>query len=341
MGIKGFTKVFGHQGELKYKDFKGMTVAIDAMYQLYRTAHPFNTAGQSNLLAPDGSITNHLNGLIALIFNLKKVGATQLWIFDNPTENHNSLKSIEQERRKSCKNIAAAKLKKIKDDDLFSDSEDDTNPMASHNDSNAKQINKYERAAFTLDIYMIEDLKYILHCLGVAWIEAPAGYEAEQLASYLTNKDIDNQRANIVLTTDIDCLLFGAKEMAKQDKQKFYKYTLQNILDEHKINQDDLIKTGIALGCDFADKTPKVGVKTVLKRLPNIELTAEQFKAFNYFKTPICSDSINKLKWNIGDVDPFADSKKNIELFEWLTQAKGFNTTKMASRFKAAAIHLH
>ena len=39
MGIKNFSKVFNHNGEVKYKDMRNKVVAVDAMYQLHRTAH--------------------------------------------------------------------------------------------------------------------------------------------------------------------------------------------------------------------------------------------------------------------------------------------------------------
>jgi flap endonuclease-1 len=351
MGIKGFTKAFEHQGEIKLKDLKGKVIAVDAMYQLYRTAHPFNTTAQSILTAPDGTSTNHINGLIALIFNLKNAGIQQYWIFDNPAENHNGLKAIEQERRRSCKAAAKQKLavldqNPLAEEKLFSDEDDNVDDIkklettASAKLQAAIERNKYVRASFSLDIYMIEDLKYMLLCFGVPWIEAPAGYEAEQVAAYLTHSQIDGRHVDYVLTTDIDTLLFGARKMLKQDKQKYYKYELADIHEQYQISQKQLITAGVMLGCDFAKKTPGAGPKTVLKKLnAGTRLTDEQLTAIDYFTKPICAQVLSTLKWNAEEV-PFMNAAKIRELIEWITEVKGFNHARILSRFKTAKIKM-
>jgi len=319
MGIKNFSKVFNHNGEVKYKDMRNKVVAVDAMYQLHRTAHPFKTVKNAILTAPDGTSTNHINGLLALIFNLKKVDAKQVWVFDNPGEEHNSLKIIEIERRRSCKEIAQKKLQLLDEHELFSD--DDNNNLDNNNHLINK--NKYQRASFSLEIYMINDLKFMLDCFDIPWIEAPIGYEAEQLAAYLTFNKLHGIKADIVLTPDPDCLLFGAKIMIKHDKQKLYKYELSSLLDEFKINQDDLIK---------------IGIKSVIKKFKITELSHKQHEAFLYFKKPICPNALKLIKWNISEDKPFNNQQKINELFNWITNIKGFNESRTRTRFNTAKI---
>lgn len=340
MGIKNFSKVFEHHGEIKIKDLRNKTVAVDAMYQLHRLAHPFKAAANATLTAPDGSMTNHINGLLALILNLKKAGAKQVWIFDNPGEGHDSLKDIEVERRRSCQQLAKKKLDDIVAKvELFSDSEDDADEetMKKKNEL-AINRNKYERAAFSLDIYMINDLKYMLDCFGVPWIEAPSGFEAEQFAAYITQQPHKGISADAVLTPDPDCLLFGAKQMIKNDKQKFYKYNLSQLLKDNKLDQDRLIKIGVILGCDFAEKTPGVGPKTVLKKYATIEMSERQLEAVEYFKKPICPNALAMTEWHTTESGPFGDLEKMQGLFQWMTVAKGFSISRTESRFKAAKI---
>lgn len=334
MGIKSFSKVFEHNGEITLKDLKNKTIAIDAMYQLHRVAHPFKTTTQAILTAPDGTSTNHINGILALIFNLKKNKVNQIWIFDNPGEKHNNIKTLEIERRKNCIKTAKQKLDVIlqQQDILFSDSDEEK-------EETLKKVNKYQRASFSLDAYMIDDLKYILSCFNIAWIESPIGYEAEQLAAYLTNYAIDGIKADAVFTPDPDCLLFGASLMIKNDtsNRKYYKYDLHMLLKKYKIDQNNLIKIGVVLGSDFAEKTPGIGPKTIFKKIDNIELTAKQQKAIEFFKAPICSSAIEKLQWyKLKKFNEFTLEEKNNDLYEWLINVKGFNRDRMKSRFGKA-----
>jgi hypothetical protein len=335
MGIKNFSKVFPNHGEVKMKDLKRKTIAVDAMYQLHRTAHPFNTTQTSILTAPDGSATNHINGLLALIFNLKKCGAYQVWIFDNPGEGHNSIKDIELERRRSQQTKAKEKLKDFLDHPiLFSDDDgQESNEFAINK-------NKYERAAFSLDIYMINDLKFMLDSLNIPWIEAPPKVEAEHLAAHITNYEVDGIKADAVLTPDPDCLLFGAKMMIKNEKNKFFKYQLSILLKDADIQLEDLIKIGVILGSDFAEKTAGIGPGTVLAKFSKVALSAKQTDAVEYFSQPIPQQKLNKLRWKSNDEPPFSSLLKAQELFKWMTGPKGFSQTRTESRFIKVGIKL-
>ena len=339
MGIKNFSKVFENQGEVKLKDLRTKTIVVDAMYQLHRTAHPFKTTQNATLTGPDGTATNHINGLLALIFNLKKCGAKQVWIFDSPDAGHDSLKDIEIERRRTAHQKAKVKLDKLLAHPiLFSDDEDDSKLIEKKKEEHAVNKNKHERASFSLDVYMISDLKFILDSFNVPWFESPPGYEAEQLAACLTNNYIAEIKADAVLTPDPDCLLFGASIMIKNDKTKFYKYQLATILKDEQINQDDIIKIGVILGCDFADKTPGIGPATIMKKYKTVELSERQKEAVEYFKKPIDPKSLALIKWQSVEHKPFTDQQKIDGLFKWITEVKGFNIARTESRFKTAKI---
>lgn len=338
MGIKNFSKVFENQGEVKLKDLSKKTIAVDAMYQLHRTAHPFKTTQNASLTAPDGTMTNHINGLLALILNLKKCGVKQVWIFDCPDAGHDSLKDIEVERRKTAHLKSKVKLDNLLSHPiLFSDDEDEGKHTEKKREHDVNK-NKQERASFRLDAYMISDLKFMLDSFNVPWFESPKSYEAEQLAAYLTNHYIAEIKADAVLTPDPDCLLFGARIMIKNDKNKFYKYQLATILNDEKIEKDDLIKIGVILGCDFADKTPGIGPATIMKKYKTVELTKRQKEAVEYFKKPIEPKSLALIKWQSANCEPFTDQPKISHLFKWITEIKGFNVARTESRFKTAKI---
>lgn len=358
MGIKSFSQVFSNQGEIKYKDLKGKTLAIDAMYQLHRMAQPFKTTKSAILTAPDGTSTNHINGLIALILNLKKHGVNQAWVLDNAGENHNSLKEIEIERRKACRDSAKTKLNNIlqMNNKLFSDSENENSDSENESSGNknessgnenkedvakaAIEKNKYERAGFSIDAYMVDDLKYILDCFNVPWIESPSGIEAESIAAYITKTPIDGIFADGVMSTDTDSLLFGARLMIKNDKGKIYKYNLEMLLFDAKIKLPDLIKVGVILGCDFAEKTARIGPKSVLKKFSNVKLSKTQQDAYDHFAKPIDKTTLETIKWNRSSNIPFSDEVKITNLYNWITLAKGFSKERTESRFNAAKIKI-
>lgn len=343
MGIKDFTKVFEPQEEIKFKDLKGKWVAVDALYEIHRGSRPFRTkTGSTNLMGKDGRVTNHINTLLfGLIFKLQEAGVYQCWVFDHPLDGHNPLKQIEVERRKVCQQKATEKLEACKKRELTkkqqvisdSDNSDDETLQNKSSDAEIKlEIAKYERGAFTLESYFIEDLKFILDCLDVPWIEAPLGFEAEQLAAQLTRVEIDEIRASAVITPDPDTLLFGAKTMIKRSKGKLYKYVLKDLLEENELDQNSLITIGVILGCDFAKKTKGVGAKTVLKKYEDVELTDCQEKAVGYFKKKIPKSELENLEWN-QDGDPFEDKKKIKILFDWVVNIKGFSKLSTEKKF--------
>ena len=121
---------------------------------------------------------------------------------------------------------------------------------------------------------------------------------------------------------DFDVLVFGANKLVTKKSKKMYLYNLPDILDQHKICFKDFIKIGVILGCDFAPKTPKIGVKTVMKKYKAVELTSIQEQAYNYFlknyDKKICVE----------------EKKNNIDnLIEFLVE-KGFNKKAISSIVK-------
>lgn len=335
MGIKNFTKVFPPKEEITFKSLKGKWVAIDAMFEIHRASRPFKTqSGFTYLTAPDGRTTNHIQTLLfSLIIKLQNVGANQCWVFDHPINGHNPIKQSELDKRKVCSEKAKKKLQECKELHLAKQNQVISDSDESDCEELKLQIAKYERASFSLEEYFIEDLKFILNCLDIPWIEAPEGYEAEQLAAILTRKRIDGIKVNAVITPDPDTLLFGAEVMIKRDKGKLYQYKLEDLLENYEIELDDLIKIGIILGCDFAEKTKGVGVKTVLNKFEDIELNDEQEDAFDYFTKNIPKKILLKLEWNWNGENSFQNKNNIKKLFNWVVNIKGFNLASTKKKF--------
>lgn len=349
MGIKEFTKVFEHSGEFKYKDFKDKNVVIDASVEIYRASLGMKIGEQ--LTNSFGVPTSHINVILLNILKLRANVANQYWVFDYNQKIddgeifHNPLKQLELKKRKERRKAAEIKLtdlkknmeemnikknEKYKDDDLFSDESDDEEFKKCKED-----IQKQEKVAFKMEQFYIEDIIFLLNALDVPWMECPAGYESEQICAMSTlNKDIFGVKMDYVFTPDSDALVFGAaKTIKREKKQKLFKYELNTILKDNKLKQDDLIKIAIILGSDFAEKTPRIGPKTVLKKYKDVVLTDEQEEAFKLFKKKLSADDIAKITIKNIDTKPFTDAKKYKQLLDWLELVKDFNRGRIKKQF--------
>ena len=184
-----------------------------------------------------------------------------------------------------------------------------------------------EKQTFTVDKALIDDVKLILNCFSIKYIESPAGFEAEQIASHLTMKG----ECDGVYSGDTDPIAFGAKfHFRKSTKDKvIYCYSQEDILKQ--ISQEtktssslnDIQKICVILGCDFAKKTPKIGPKTVIAKYKNVSLTDEQKKAMVVFNKDIPSfEIINK------DKIAFQDHEAS-RLYSWLVEDKSFNPLRV------------
>lgn len=254
---------------------------------------------------------------------------------------------------------------KQKDDDLFTDESEDEmySNRETHSDNEAQSeglqkglqkglqsqiekckedIGKQEKVAFSMKPFYIEDIIFILDMLEIPWMESPCGYESEQIAAAATNnKNIFGVKMHYVFSPDSDALVFGARMLIKRDvrKKKLFKYDLNNLLVDNNLTQDDLIKVSLILGCDFAPKTPRIGIKTVLKKYKDVELTEEQKHAFILFKKTLNANELENI--NIKNTDkvvnihnkPFTNVDKFKQLLEWLKLVKDYNISRIITQF--------
>lgn len=189
---------------------------------------------------------------------------------------------------------------------------------------------KLEKRTFTLNSNVVNEIKLIFNYLNIKYIEAPAGFEAESIASYLSSTD----QCDAVYSNDTDPIPFGAKvHLRKHRDKKIYEYTRNDILRQineisPKANINDIRKICVILGCDFCiEKTPKVGPKTVLKKFREIELTDEQKKAIEHYeKEPDEDIEVYNM-----DRRPFMGDTAG--LIDWLVLEKGFNRKRMEEKF--------
>lgn len=140
---------------------------------------------------------------------------------------------------------------------------DGTSPIEKKHVKEKRKLNQ-ESNSIKITIEDIELLKEKLTENEIKYIVAPS--EGEKLCSYL-NKigDVD-----VVMSNDIDSLLFGCKVLLTQSKTGYTEYKLQEILDDLQITLSDLIQIGIASGCDYNEKgVPGMGPSKSLTKLKN------------------------------------------------------------------------
>lgn len=357
MGIRNFAKVFPPKGEIKYTDLKDKRVIIDASTELNRCALGMKKIDA--LTDKDGNSTIHINALLlGVILKLKSYGINQYWVFDYDQKRkigepfHIQLKELEIIKRKSRKQKAREKLKELNkhkkdledkarefdyprsDSELFSSSEDEIQKDLS---SCMDEINKQKKRSFVLKRFYTDDTILMLNLLDVPWFMCPPGFEAEQICSMATKDEhILGIKMDYAFTPDVDAILFGAEKVIKRDiiKKKLYEYDTKELLEKYELTQDDIIKVGLVLGCDYADKTPGIADRTVLKKFKDVELSKKQKIAQCMFKRDITPDEIKSIEFHNLEVEPFTDIEKYTELLDWLELKKCFNRSRIDKQFK-------
>lgn len=281
MGVKNWYRVFGDSAVSRTKKyFTGKRIGVDVSYEIYRASLGMQSIGA--LTDKDGNPTVLLNVLLCNIIKYKKEGAKGLiYVFDNP--NPNKLKLNEQAKRTTAKQKAEAELKDA---------------------SNRDQL---EKRTFSITGQMIKDVKMLLDLMGVAWIVAPDQFEAEHMGAKLTNVGI----IDTFVTSDSDAMMFGCKSMLRKKGSKYEEYTLKKVLKDAELTREQFVTCGVVLGCDFAEKTKGIGVKTVLKKGPDVELTDEQLAAKEYFlsECPFDKKMIHRGKKDLDKVVEWLVSK--------------------------------
>lgn len=255
--------------EISLKELSGSTIAVDCMTELYRAA--LGMPNINTLTNKKGSPSGHINILLQLALKFQKNDIRQIYVFDS--KESPKLKKKEITRRKEKKEQA-----KIVGDD---------------------------KRSFQVDEVMIEDIKYMLRLLGVEYTEAPKGYDAEHVCA-LMNK---GNYVDVVLSSDADVFLYGGESLLKYEKKKLVLYTREDLKKTTGLKDNQIVLLGLCLGTDFCDKTKGLGIKTVVKKCLNVELTEEQKKAKTHFETIITWDKPVKYNSNYKELSNWLINK--------------------------------
>lgn len=287
MGVHGFATLFKPSSQMK--SLKNMTLAVDAFNMIYRAS--LGMADLKTLTDPSGQPSTFIRVILFQIMKLETDGCKQIWVFDS--DKPSPLKAHALRARLARRDAAPAGSK----------------------------------ASFKLESWMIEDVKFMLDCFGIRYIDAPAGIEAECICAAL----VANEYATCVYSNDFDSLLFGAKCVVRKlsTRENYELYKLEDVLTTHSLTQPQLVRIGVVLGCDFLDKSKYfhgIGPVHVVKAVKDGSLVdkfaeEEVVKVLKLFAQR-CKISDEAMERKL----PKRDTKK---LKDWLVKTKGFNPKKI------------
>jgi flap endonuclease-1 len=296
-------KTIAEWGEIvKLSKFKGERIAIDASWTIYTSM--LALASVSSLTDEQGNPTAHLNTIFNKVIQLADAGIQQIWVFDSPQPNE--MKKLEYQKRSERRKTGEA-------------AGDD-------------------KVAFRLQEQHVNDVKKLLTLMGIMFIEAPPGVEAEQFGAYLTRGDESERFCKYMISGDSDVLFFGGNLLrltsqksatGKSSKTIYQAFNLDELLNEMDMTYDDFLKMGVAMGSDFNEKAPRVGPATVIKAIRDgkVFIDPSQQKAINYFKSnPL------EVEGTPAPITVQGDYQKDA-LIEFLVSKK-FNKDRIAKRLE-------
>ena len=253
--------------ELDIDTLKGKVLCVDAFNAIYQFLSTIRQFDGTPLMDSKERITSHLSGIFYRNVSLLSKGIKIVYVFDGEPP---QLKSKVHELRSKSREIARQRYETAKKEGDFS------------------SMRSYGSQIIRLDDSMIEESKKLLMAMGIPVIQAPGEGEAE--CAYLSKS---KKEIYATVSQDYDCLLFGApfliRNLAVSKKKKTVTgyqevlpeiISLENVLSELGINQDQLISLGILVGTDYNPKgIPGIGQKKALDIVKQHKTPKEIFES--------------------------------------------------------------
>jgi len=274
---------------IELKELSDDRVCIDTSYIIYSSILAMQYVAA--LTDEDGRTTSHILTILNKVLNMKKEKLSQVWVFDSP------------------------KVNPLKRNEL--------NTRAQKRDASTN-----EKVQFKMTGEHVKDIQDLLKYLGILYIVAPDGIEAEQYGALLTIGESSQRYCKYMISGDTDVLMFGGNLLKPLPRGGgFVAFELNDILDEMEITREQFVTMGIALGSDFALKTPGFGPATIhtKARYNKIKLTDEQKKAYDYFMLDVEMTEAHMVENNYDREG----------LLDFLV-ARGFNRERYEKRIDAA-----
>lgn len=236
---------------------RGIRVCVDASGMIYQSILAMKH--MSALSDSQGRTTAHINTIFNKVIQFKTSGIQQIWIFDSPDPN-----PIKEEELKKRRAKAYAS----------------TDP----------------KVQFRMSGEHVDDIKNLLNFMGVPWVQAPPGIEAEQYGAWMTKGAYTTRFCQYMVSGDSDVLGFGgnllrpySKKSAsgKSSRTVYQIFELDTVLEETGLSYLDFLKMGVFMGTDFNAKPRGPSVKTIMQAIKDdkLTLTPELQKVIDYFSS--------------------------------------------------------
>lgn len=245
--------------ELDFKELENKKIAVDFSNAVYQFLASIRQPDGTPLMDSKGNITSHLMGILTRTTNLMAQKMKLCYVFDGKPP---LLKYKESERRKLLKEEAKEKLKQAK---------------------TKEEKLKFAKRTSVLTPEMLKESKELIHALGLPVIQSPS--EADAQGSFMCEQG----DVWAFASSDTDPLLYNCPRvipnltLSRKRRLPSGSYVmfkpelieLKKVLEELKINQDQLIIIAILCGTDYnPGGVKRVGQKTALKLV-------RQYKSFD------------------------------------------------------------
>ena len=286
MGIKNLIKVvqkyapnaitFGN-----IMNYKGKVLAIDANLMIYKVTYAIRKNGYD--LKNNDTIVTHIHGMMQKLVAFNKYNIKPIFVFDSAP--HRMKEHTIKDRKKLREKFVQKYDEAITQDEK----------------------KKYFYIKSGIKENEINDIIELINVFNYPIIEAAEEADAE--LAYLTK----NKLVDAVVTDDMDILVFGGtlilKNFSIAEKRKIQVISLDKLLKDAKLSQNQLIDIAIILGCDYCSSVHGVGPIRSYQLIKEhgslsnmikdnvIELNIDYNEVKNYFKNPpINKNSINDIK---------------------------------------------
>lgn len=207
----------------------------------------------------------------------------------------------------------------------------------------ADDIARYTKRVVRVTKEHNEDVRRLLHLMGVPVVEAPG--EAEAQCAELVKKNVVWATA----TEDMDALTFGSSRLLRHmtysdaRKEPILEIELSAVLVGLDLTMDQFVDLCILCGCDYCGSIKGVGPHTALKLIQQHKTLEAAVKHIDTSKHPLPENwhpSEAHELFISAEVTPAADI--NLEwkdcdadgLIQFLVQEKGFNQERVESGIK-------
>ncbi|XP_039251996.2 flap endonuclease 1-like [Styela clava] len=326
MGILGLSKLIFDKApsavrENSIKNYFGRKVAIDASMAIYQFLIAIRQDG-NQLTNDEGEVTSHLAGLFYRTIRMLDNGIKPVYVFDGKPP---QMKSGELEKRKERREEAEKKLAEATEA------------------GEQEEVDKFQRRLVKVTKQHMDDCKKLLTFMGVPVVSAPTEAEAQCATLVKAGK------VYATATEDMDALTFASNRLLRHmtfseaRKMPIQEFTLEKVLQEMEITQEQFIDLCILLGCDYCGSIRGIGPKraydlikqhkTIEDILGNIDkkkYTVPEDWAFAQARSLFIEPDVSpcddiELKWKEPDEE---------KLIEFMCKEKGFSEDRIRNGIK-------